>query len=112
VIFPRLYLWDEPQEDPLSPGVILPIPQMTAAKEEEFAFLHKTRSLTRERTRTRRAPNGSQIRRPSEPKDFLDRHSNSWNDANIFEGTENEVRNCLMPKNTEVAEWGSFICLT
>jgi hypothetical protein len=77
VIFPRLYLWDEPQEDPLSPGVILPIPQMTAAKEEEFAFLHKTRSLTRERTRTRRAPNGNQIRRPSEPKDFLDRHSNS-----------------------------------
>jgi hypothetical protein len=33
VIFPRLYLWDEPQEDPLSNGVILPVPQIKAAKE-------------------------------------------------------------------------------
>jgi hypothetical protein len=68
VIFPRLYLWDEPQDR---------YHRLRQRKKEEAAFLHKNRGLTRERTRTRRAPNGSQIRRPSEPMSFLDRHSNS-----------------------------------
>jgi hypothetical protein len=71
VVFPRLYLWDMSREDPLSRGVILPVSQ-TATAKEEMMLLSKSRGLTRDRTRIRRAPNGINVRRPSESKGFLD----------------------------------------
>lgn len=77
VIFPRLYSLDESGAEPLSHGVILPVSQTAAARDEETTYLSKARGLTRERTRRYRAPNGTQVRRPSESKNFLDQHSSS-----------------------------------
>lgn len=72
VIFPRLYSLDESGAEPLSHGVILPVSQTAAARDEETTYLSKARGLNRERSRRHRAPNGTQVRRPSESKNFLD----------------------------------------
>lgn len=75
VIFPRLCTYHEANEHPLSHGVVLTPAQVTAAREEEY--LYSRARVTRQGTRSRRGPNGTEERRHSGSMGFLGRRPTS-----------------------------------
>lgn len=75
VVFPRLCTYHEGNEHPMSHGVVLPLAQIAAAKEEEHSYSRAR--LTRQGTRTRKWPNGTGGRRLSDSRGFLGRRPTS-----------------------------------